>query len=262
MSLGKSAEGQELLCINTEKVYDWILNETSFDLNLDNLELPVNPVTGAPLECEDIEQSSVTCSVSPAVIDPVVISGREDQIFVIDGEEVTLQFVTIRKSFDVTIYVSLVPELGGATVEVGTTSFERCEQVILCAPEGTEVNVSYTDLDCYVCSVNCETGTTTEADELNVMVTVRLCQSIQSTYKVTLELEAYFCQPRDMLPFPSCPTPPMPPQCPVIFPNTLDADTEQEEKWYNPPESTHPPYVEEDKNRKEAEGEKGAAKED
>ncbi|MBP2077990.1 hypothetical protein [Oceanobacillus polygoni] len=212
--------GQELLCINTEKVYDWILNEATFDLSLADLELPVNPATGAQLECADIDIDTVTCTVGPTAVDPIVILDRVDQQFVIDGAQVTLQLVNIRKNFEVTIFVDLIPELGGATVEVGTAEFTRCEQVILCAPEGTDVNVTYTDLDCFVCTAICDTTTTATPDELDVTVTVRLCQSIQSVFDVTLEIVADFCQPRDILPIPPCPAPTIPPQCPVVFPST------------------------------------------
>ena len=211
--------GQELLCINTEKVYDWILNEANFDLSLTDLDLPLNPVTGEQLECDDIDLNSVTCTVAPTEVDPIVVLDREDQEFVIDGAQVTLQLVNIRKNFEVTVFVDLIPELGGATVEVGSAEFTRCEQAILCAPEGTDIDVTYTDLDCFVCTATCDAGTTTDVDELDVTVTVRLCQSIQSTFDVTLEIVADFCQPRDILPFPPCPAPTMPPQCPVVFPN-------------------------------------------
>ncbi|MFG6115337.1 hypothetical protein ACGTN9_09100 [Halobacillus sp. MO56] len=215
--------GQELLCINTEKVYDWVINETTFDLTLGDLELPIGP-TGDPIECDDIVDNGVTCEVAPAEVDPIVVLGRVDQEFVIDGTTVTLQLVNIQKNFDVTVFVELLPELGGATIEVGTVSFTRCEQVILCAPEGTDVDVTFTDLDCFVCTAICvENGT--EVDELtDITVSVRLCQSIQSTFEVTLELVADFCAPRDMLPIPPCPAPTMPPQCPVIFPSGDDGD--------------------------------------
>ncbi|WP_163537035.1 hypothetical protein [Gracilibacillus sp. YIM 98692] len=217
--------GQELLCINTEKVFDWILNEATFDLTLNDLDLPVNPVTGDQLECDDVDLDTVTCTVAPAEDNPIEVLDREDQVFVVDGAEVTLQIVNLRKNFEVTIFVDLVPELGGATVEVGTVEFTRCEQVILCAPEGTDIDVTFTDLDCFVCTAACDPGTTTEVDELDVTVTVRLCQSIQSTFPVTLELVADFCQPRDILPFPPCPAPTIPLQCPAVFPNNGNGDT-------------------------------------
>ncbi|WP_249872162.1 hypothetical protein [Oceanobacillus saliphilus] len=207
--------GQELLCINTQKVYDWVLNEATFDLSLTDLELPDSPITGAPLECPDIDIDTVTCTVEPIGFD---ILDRVDQPFVIDGKQVMLQLVNIRKTFEVTIFVDLIPALGGATVEVGTAEFTRCEQVILCAPEDTDVNVTYTDLDCFVCTAVCDPTTTGIPDELDVTVSVRLCQSIQSTFDVTLEIVADFCQPRDVLPIPPCPAPTIPLQCPVVFP--------------------------------------------
>src|SRR5690625_2600850 len=210
--------GQELLCINTEKVYDWVLNEATFDLSIDGLPLPISPVSGTQLECSDIDLDTVSCSVAPAEVDPIVILDRVDQDFVIDGTEVTLQIVIIRKNFEVTIFVNLIEALGGATVEVGTVDFTRCEQVILCAPEGTDIDVTYTDFDCFVCQALCDTTTTDTPDELDITLSVRLCQSIQSTFGVTLEIIADFCEPRDVLPFPPCPTPTRPPQCPVVFP--------------------------------------------
>ncbi|MGP4038674.1 hypothetical protein ACTWP4_02010 [Gracilibacillus sp. D59] len=225
MQSGNLTGGQELLCINTEKVFDWILNEATFDLSLNDLELPVNPVTGDQLECDDIDLDTVTCTVAPAEVDPIEVLDREDQVFTVDGAEVTLQIVNLRKNFEVTIFVDLVPELGGATVEVGTVEFTRCEQVILCAPEDTDIDVTFTDLDCFVCTAACDPGTTTEVDELDVTVTVRLCQSIQSTFDVTLEIVADFCQPRDILTFPPCPAPTIPPQCPVVFPSNGNGDT-------------------------------------
>ncbi|MDX8046612.1 hypothetical protein SH601_11525 [Gracilibacillus sp. S3-1-1] len=224
MQMDKLTGGQELLCINTEKVYDWILNEATFDLNLPDLDLPINPVTGEQLGCDDIDLDTVTCTVTPAETDPIVVLSREDQVFIVDGEEVELQLVNIRKNFDVTICVNLVAEFGGSLVEVGTAEFTRCEQVILCAPEGTDIDVSFTDLECFVCSATCDTNPTTGTDELDVMVTVRLCQSIQSTFDVTLEVVADFCEPRDILAFPACPAPAIPAQCPVVFPSNANND--------------------------------------
>ncbi|ELK44975.1 hypothetical protein QRD89_08135 [Halobacillus sp. ACCC02827] len=211
--------GQELLCINTEKVYDWIINEASFDLTLGDFDLPVGP-TGDLLECTDIE--NVTCVVEPAEVDPIEIVGRTDQELVVDGTLLTLQLVNIRKNFTVTVLVELIPELGGGTIEVGSVDFTRCEQVLLCAPDGTDVDVSYTDLDCFICNFSCEENGSLEDTLTDVTVTVRLCQSIQSTYDVTLEIVADFCQPRDILPIPPCPAPTIPPQCPVLFPNVDD----------------------------------------
>lgn len=213
--------GQELLCINTTKVYDWVINEASFDLTIGDFELPVGP-SGEQLECDDIEE--VICTVEPREDDPIEIVGRVDQELVVDGTLLTLQLVNIRKYFTVTIAVELTAENGGAVVEVGEADFVRCEQVLLCAPEGTDVEVTYTDLDCFVCNFTCEENGTAGDSLDDITVSVRLCQSIQSTYPVTLELIAEFCEPRDLLPIPPCPAPTMPPQCPVLFPTADDGD--------------------------------------
>ncbi|WP_181348834.1 hypothetical protein [Thalassobacillus sp. CUG 92003] len=205
--------GQELLCINTSKVYDWILNEASFDLTLVDEDLPT--VDEETITCDDII-GPVTCEVAPTDPDnPIDVLSREDRPFVIDGAEITLQLVTVRKNFTVTFSF---PTADGV-VEL-PLDFSRCEQFILCAPTGTEIEVSYTDLDCFICTFDCD-----EVDDtFDALVTVRLCQSIQSTFPVTLELVADFCQPRDILPTPACPTPTMPPQCPVLFPNNGTGD--------------------------------------
>lgn len=221
--------GQELLCIETNKVYDWILNEASFDLNLSGLALPINPNNGAQLECADIDLNTVTCAISPADINPIEIVGREDQVFEMNGDVVTLQIVTIRKNFDVTLFVNLNQSLGGNRVEVDTVTFTRCEQVILCAPEGTEVSVTYEDVSCFVCHTTCDPQSTTEVNELDAAVTVRICQSIQSTHPVTIEVIAEFCQPRDAIDLPPCPAPTIPLQCPVVFPTNSLPITDQEE---------------------------------
>jgi hypothetical protein len=215
--------GKELLCINTEKVYDWVIKETTFDLNIDDLELPTIAGIGQ-LTCADIDPDTVTCTVTPATATPFEILDRVDQEFVIGKKRTTLQLVNIRKNFEVTIFVNLVPALGGTTVEVGSAPFSRCEQVILCAPEGTDIDVSYTDLSCFVCVASCDTTTTGTPDELDVTLTVRLCQSIQSTFEVTLEIEADFCQPREELSIGPCPLPTIPPQCPIVFPKNDNCD--------------------------------------
>ncbi|MBZ5751985.1 hypothetical protein [Metabacillus rhizolycopersici] len=200
--------GQELLCINTTKVYDWILNEATFDLTFVGEALPI--IGEDPLTCEEIT-GPVTCEVTagPAV----AVGPREDRVFVIDGTEVTLQLVTIRKNFTVTFFF---PTATGT--EEASFDFSRCEQVFLCAPTGTDILVSYTDLDCFICTFDCDLL----SDTFDAQVTVRLCQSIQSTFPVTLEIVADFCQPRDILPTPACPSPVMPPQCPVLFPDNGD----------------------------------------
>ncbi|GAA0454251.1 hypothetical protein [Alkalibacillus silvisoli] len=199
----------EVLCINTEKVYDWIINEASFDLNIINEDLP-NGIT-----CDDFDEDEVTCEVMPAETDPIEILNVEDRDFIIDGIEVELQVVTIRKNFFVIL--TFPTDNGNGDVEL-ELEFSRSEQVVLCAPEGTEIDVTYTELDCFVVSFDCEVGDTEEDDTFDALLSVRLCQSIQSVFPVTLEVEADFCVPRDELPVGPCPIPIIPQQCPTLFP--------------------------------------------
>ncbi|MGM0876164.1 MAG: hypothetical protein ACQEWV_15685 [Bacillota bacterium] len=199
----------ELLCINTTKVYDWIVNEATFDITL--VDEPFDPIGEELLTCDEIigGTGAVTCEVAPTdPLIPIEVISREDRPFIIDGTELTLQVVTIRKNFTITFFI---PTVGGI-VEL-PFDFSRCEQVVLCAPEGTNIEVTFTDLDCFICTFECDL----EDDTFDANVTVRLCQSIQSTFPVTLEIVAEFCQPRDILPI-VCPPRTMPPQCPVLFP--------------------------------------------
>ncbi|WP_017187565.1 hypothetical protein [Alkalibacillus haloalkaliphilus] len=200
---------QDILCINTEKVYDWIVNEANFDLNITNEDLP-NGIT-----CDDFDSEDVTCTVIPAEVDPIEVINVEDREFVIDGTEVELQIVTIRKNF--VVIINFPTDNGNGDVEL-ELEFSRSEQVVLCAPEGTEIDVTYAELDCFIVSFDCELGDTDEDDTFDALVSVRLCQSIQSVYPVTLEVEADYCLPREPLAVGPCPTPVRPEQCPVLFP--------------------------------------------
>ncbi|MGP4072101.1 hypothetical protein ACTWQB_06065 [Piscibacillus sp. B03] len=194
--------GQELLCINTEKVYDWIINDANFDINLASITLPEGVL------CDVVNDIDVTCNVIPTGVE---IVDREDQEFTIDGVDITLQVVTISKGFTVELEF---PVLDG--VEVFTRAFTRTEQVVLCAPEGTEIDIEFTEEECTIVSIDCDPDALT----FDATISVRLCQSIQSVYDVTLELVADFCQPREevILPTGPCPLPTVPPQCPELFP--------------------------------------------
>jgi len=68
----------------------------------------------------------------------------------------------------------------------------------------------------------CTTGTLTAgAGTITfsaLTITVSVCQSIQSTFPVTVEFLATFCEPRAELPF-ACPGVVRPAQCPAVFPS-------------------------------------------
>lgn len=216
MQEGKPAQPSELICINVEKVYDWVMKDMSFELT------PTNPIAFPELPgTATLENAIVTCQVIPNSANPVVVLNREDRKFSIDGTTVCLQQLTLQKNFTVTICLT-VPVGNGAGVETTYTSepfnISRCEHVVMCAPKGTNVDVTYTDLDCFVCSTGTiinNTDGTVNFDNLSISIAV--CQSIQSTFPVTVEFVAEYCEPRADLPF-ACPPTGRPNNCAVIFP--------------------------------------------
>ena len=207
----KPCENQELICINVDKVYDWIVKENSFDISPAGTIL-FPDVTAATV----LDNATVTCDVVPAAVNPIVILNRENRPFCIDGKTVLLQQLNIQKNFDVTIIVTTP---GGTIFTSAVIPVTRCEQVTLCAPEGTDVEITFTDLNCFVCT----TGSLTPADGSitfsALTISVSTCQSIQSTFPVTVEFLADYCEPRADLPI-SCPAPVRPNSCSPIFPET------------------------------------------
>jgi len=228
----KLCEGQELICINVDKVYDWIVKENSFDFALPTGNIVFTPTASVPTTAAGLVGATIRCEVTPATSNPIVITNRQDRPFCIDGKNVLLQQLNIRKNFVVTLIVTLA----NGTVLTGTPTLtpaantnlllSRCEQVSLCAPEGTNVEVTFTDLDCFVCSpgvltippVTVPPATAGSINIAGLTISIATCQSIQSTFPVTVEFLADFCEPRDDLPT-TCPSPMRPKQCSVIFPD-------------------------------------------
>ncbi|KEK11369.1 hypothetical protein EP18_12495 [Lysinibacillus sphaericus] len=203
------SQAQELICINVDKVYDWIVKEMSFDIS------PTGAITFPGVTAAtDLTGAIVTCRVIPAATNPIVILNRENRQFSIDGSTVCLQHLNIQKNFILTIIVTLPNGTMFTSAEIPVS---RCEQVTLCAPKGTDVEILYTDLDCFVCTTGTLTAAAGAITFSALTITVAVCQSIQSTFPVTVEFLATFCEPRADLPF-TCPTAVRPQQCPVIFP--------------------------------------------
>lgn len=201
---------QELICINVDKVYDWVMKENTFDY------LPTGPITFPGVTpTTPTTGANVTCEVTPATTTPVVILRRENRQVTVDGEVVCLQLLTIRKSFNV-VFVLTLPT--GVVFRSTPILVSRSEQVILCAPEGTDVTVTFTELDCFISSQGTFVPGTGTVTFTGLVVTIMTCQSIQSTYPVTVEFLADFCAPRADLAIGACPLPVRPLQCPTIYP--------------------------------------------
>ena len=201
---------QELICINVDKVYDWVMKENTFDF------FPTAPITFPGVTpATPTVGVTVSCEVTPATSNPVVILRRENRQFTVDGEVVCLQLLTIQKTFSLVLVLTLPT---GVILRSNPIPVSRSEQVVLCAPEGTDVTVTFTELDCFISAP----GTFVPGDGTvtftGLVVTVMTCQSIQSTYPVTVEFLADFCTPRADLAIGACPLPARPLQCPTIFP--------------------------------------------
>ncbi|MEI5907095.1 hypothetical protein WAK64_08500 [Bacillus spongiae] len=190
---------KERICIKTEKVFDWIVNEADFT--------DMQTIALSPGSCDTLD--TVTCEVTDVVITEVP-GTRQDQEFIIDKLPVTLQEVMLQKVITYTIT---------ATFNDGTPPLEtpftltRFEQVFLCAPEGTTIVANDLENDCFITSQMCPQGTA----DLTVEVNLKICQNILVCFPVVVELKTEFCTPRDVIPF-TCPTPGVPQQCPELFP--------------------------------------------
>lgn len=212
---------QELLCINAEKVYDWVilqedLNQTVLAAAIGALPLdPCGPaVSNLTATCYLVDPATGNPLPPNAEIPVVEVGERENRQYVVNGALVTLQRVSFVKTLNVVIEFS---GLNGTTPFVITSDeivVDIPESVYLCAPEGTRLVVRLADVDCSV-TVNCVAGVLESVD-----LFLNVCQSVQSVADVTIELHADFCQPRDVL-VEQCPTPSIPPQCPVVFPGII-----------------------------------------
>lgn len=201
---------QELVCVKVDKVYDWIMRESTFDI------FPGGTISFPGVTATtDLTNATVECEVTPAATNPVEILHREDRKLCIDGMDVCLQQLTIRKNFSMTI---IVTSATGQIYRSAIISNAQNEKVTLCAPEGTDVEITFTELTCFVTSTGsliAGVGTITFA---GLTTSVTTCQSIQSTYPATLEIFAGFCEPREDFAV-GCGTPVHPPQCPHLFPD-------------------------------------------
>lgn len=207
----------DLLCINTNQVYDWVLLQANINntvLAADIGPLPVDPadpaVSNLTTNCFLVDAAGNPLSLNSEL--PVIeTNDRQDRTFIIDGKQVILQRVSFQSTINVVVEIS---GLNGTTPFVEQTApiaIEIPDTIFLCAPEGTDLVVRMSDVECNV--VLNTTGTTLTSIDLSL----NLCQSVQSITNVTVELPANFCQPRDVF-TEQCSTPVIPAQCPVVFP--------------------------------------------
>ncbi|MDQ6600737.1 hypothetical protein [Bacillus salipaludis] len=210
MKVKNLSGGQELLCVNVDKVYDWVTSQASVNLPGTTITFPAGVADPCAAGTNILD---ITAEVTVGAVTEV--GDRVNRTFIINGAEVTLQRVTIVKSLSIAVTVSALTALGAQITVTGVPiPATVTESYFLCAPEGTAINVSAYDTESSV-SGACVAGV-----GLVVDIAAVICQSIQVTAPVTIELTADFCAPRENI-IAACPAPAIPPQCPVVFPTPL-----------------------------------------
>jgi len=192
-------------CIRVTKVYDWVVLT-----NRDRNKVPIPDECFAQIEnCRHQGNTiTATCSEVEGSRDCDLVGSRPAPEDLGAGARiVTLAF---HVHMQVQFLCDGVP-LPGCTFVV-PVSF--VDDVILCFPEGTEINCNIFDIQCSVV-LNQMLGNM-------VMLDVVMCKDVQVEAEVKLEVEAKFCGPRAIVPIPeeevTCPIPTFPPQCPTFFP--------------------------------------------
>ncbi|WP_228275669.1 BMQ_0737 family morphogenetic spore coat protein [Gracilibacillus oryzae] len=151
---------------------------------------------GIPLD--PFDPSSNLCT------EGILTQSRKDVDIVLpNGEIAALQNINIRKAGFIVVQVTN----GIDTCVSEPIPFCKVENVLLCAPEGTDINCRITDFRCYAV-VHCQNGF-----YQSVEIFLDICQEIQSVTETVIEITGNFCSPREQLIRNRCPLPIMPPQC-------------------------------------------------
>ncbi|WP_246366971.1 hypothetical protein [Paraliobacillus salinarum] len=136
---------------------------------------PIDPCDPASNLCQEIKDHS---------------NEREDVIVTLpSGEEVLLQKVVIQKSGYIVIKVSN----GMDTCLSDPIPFNKTENLLLCAPEGTDVECKITAFDCSAI-IQCRNN-----NYRSVEINLDICQSIQSVTDTTIEVDEELCKLREKI---------------------------------------------------------------
>lgn len=213
----KSIQGRQVVpnpigpeCIHVTKVYDWVIL-TNRDRN--KVQIPEECFAAIEEARHDHNTITATCSEVVGTRSCDFIGAIPANMPTVPGAQiVSLAFhVHIRVQF----FCNGEP-LPGCNFVVPVSFMD---EVMLCFPEGTEINCDIFDVQCTVV-LNQMLGNM-------VVLDVTMCKDVQVEAKVKLEVEAKFCGPRRIIPVPEvaveCPIPPFPQQCPTFFP-TLNCD--------------------------------------
>jgi hypothetical protein len=157
----------------------------------------LDPTAPGSIICEELPQEN----------------GRKNiDVMLPNGKSVILQKVNVLKQGFVTVEFF---NQKGDICKKCTFPFSEIETFFLCAPPGTT-------LDCEIISFDCEAHIIPPLDKdaecLEIVISISICQSVQIVGEVKIEVEGDFCESRrDIEINEICPTSMTPPQCPFIF---------------------------------------------
>ncbi|HLS54330.1 MAG TPA: hypothetical protein VK031_10165, partial [Tissierellaceae bacterium] len=201
---------------NVDKVYDWIVEESTGTATIPIGEFPIT----IPVDATNVK---VKCMLTDELGNPIPInseldvmetSARQDHRLKVGGMSVTLQRVSFTKTLYAVLEVRGVDPATGNQFLVTSDAipFNFFETALLCAPAGTNLLVKISNFDCLTFVTRNEAGEITDFG-LNISI----CQSIQTVAPVTVEMEANLCNPRREI-IEHCATPGLPGDCSAIFP--------------------------------------------
>lgn len=205
------------LCIRADKLFDWVTRriEKTFDFDQDDINFfdgrksEINP-------CEFFDDpDDVEVDIKNVDIECDQVGSRQDVY--LPELELELQEVRIKKQG--TFQVVLAGEHKGKERTLTSSPVNVCffERFILCAPESTEISCEVYDAGgsgALLCVDN-------DNGDFELSLSLLICQSVQVSADVIMEVEGKICRPRNDIVLPVdhvCDEIPFPKQCPQIFP--------------------------------------------
>ncbi len=204
-------------CISVDKIYDWVTIETN-----QIQEIPIPPTQLVPIEAalDDGHQLLITGNIDlPDGVDSSIVSIVR-KIIIIDGQPVEVGCTQILKTVTINVNVYDITVGGIEPIATFSSTFQILERAGLCFPEPfTSDNIILNVLNAQALSLSAVPVNG------NLVFEIGICQELQVLTRVSLEILARFCEPRDNTidcgnSIFGCSVPAFPTQCPIIFPGS------------------------------------------
>ncbi|TQR17460.1 hypothetical protein [Psychrobacillus soli] len=137
--------------------------------------LPLDPNLPGSINCKELTSEN---------------SRPEKSVVLPNGSRATLQRVKIL----IEGYVTTVLDNGTKHTE----PFDKTIQILLCAPNRTQVTCKFTDFHCFSMAVF--------SDDIfqGLLITIDFCLSVQSSFDIVVSMESQFCEPRQNISLSKC----------------------------------------------------------